>query len=156
MKKIFILTGSVHSGKTTRLMHWALSQKNIDGITQPIVDDKRFIYNIASRTLKLLEAPAGFKDEQVNTIGKYRFNKEVFEWSQKVLLDCLNKDLSWLIIDEIGPLELGGKGLEPALTNILLARNNFNGKILCVVRDSILDQFIAKYSLKNNYEVFSL
>ena len=40
-----------------------------------------------------------------------------FLWAQNALFNSLDKNLEWLIIDEIGPLELEGKGLEPARFN---------------------------------------
>ena len=155
-KKILIVTGPVHSGKTTRLMHWAASQTKIDGIFQPVIDDKRFIYHIASRTLKSLEVPALAKEEHIIRIGNYRFSKETFSWAQKKLLDCLSKDLDWLIIDEIGPLELEGNGLEPAISSIINARENVTAKIICVVREEILQKFIDHYKLHNSYEIFEI
>jgi nucleoside-triphosphatase THEP1 len=156
MKKIHVLTGPVHTGKTTRLMQWASSQKNIDGIFQPIIDEKRFIYHIASRTLKMLESPLNSIDEKVIKIGNYRFSKDVFIWVQNVLLNSLDKNLEWLIIDEIGPLELEGKGLEPAVSIILNEDEKYEGNILCVVRDSMLDKFIEHYKLQSKFQLFEL
>ena len=153
-KKIFIVTGQVHSGKTTRLMHWSASQKKIDGIFQPVIDDKRFIYHIASRTLKSLEVNASAKDEHTIRIGNYRFSKDTFEWTGKILLDSISKDLEWLVIDEIGLLELDGNGLEPAISNIFDKRKNISAKIVCVVREEILRKFIDHYKLQNCYEIF--
>lgn len=156
MLKIHILTGPVHTGKTTRLMHWASSQKNIDGIFQPIIDEKRFLYHIASRTLRMLESPSNSTDEKVIKIGNYRFSKEVFIWAQTILLNSLDKNLDWLIIDEIGPLELDGSGLEPIITKIFNESEKFSGKILCVVRDSMIDKFVEHYKLENNFVLFNL
>ncbi len=156
MKNIQILTGSIHSGKTTRLMHWASSQKNIDGIFQPVIDEKRFIYHIVSRTLKMLEVSENESDEKIIKIGNYRFSKDVFIWAQNVLLHSLDKNLEWLIIDEIGPLELCGAGLEPAITKVFAESEKFEGKILCVVRDSILEKLIEHYKLENTFELINL
>lgn len=153
MKKIYVLTGEIKTGKTTRLMLWASTQKNVDGILQPVVEDKRFIYHIGSKTLKLLEALA---EIETIRIGNYNFSQNVFSWSQNVILSCFQKNLDWLVIDEIGPLELEGKGLEPAVTKIISERNNFAGEILCVVRESILEKFIDHYQLKNSFEIFSI
>lgn len=156
MNSIHVLSGPVHTGKTTRLMHWASSQKNIDGIFQPIIDGKRFIYHIASRSLKMLEVPSSIPLEKVIKIGNYNFSKDIFEWSQKLLTGCIAKNLDWLIIDEIGPLELDGAGLEPAITKIFTGDNEFSGRILCVVRDSLLNKFLEHYNLENNYQLFEL
>ena len=153
MKKLQILTGPVHSDKTTKLMQWAATQKNIDGIFQPVIDGKRFIYNIGSRTLKILEATETLPSEELIIIGKYKFRKNVFDWAQNILLDCLDKKLNWLIIDEIGPLELGGKGLEPAISKIFEQIDKFNGNILCVVRDTILEKFVEHYKLEEKFQL---
>jgi nucleoside-triphosphatase THEP1 len=155
-KNIFILTGPVHTGKTTRLMHWAASQNKIDGIFQPVIDDKRFIYQIASRTLKSLEVTTTDKDENIIKIGNYSFSKETFSWAQKFLLDCMSKNLDWLIIDEIGPLELEGKGLEPAVSIIINGRENVSAKIICVVREEILQKFIDHYKLQTSHDIFEI
>lgn len=153
MQEIFIYTGPIHTGKTTKLMQWASSQKNIDGIFQPVIEKKRFIYHIASRTLKPLET-----NDSHNTvsIGNYKFSSETFMWSKNVLLENFKKNFDWLIIDEIGPLELDGKGLEPAFSEIINERENLGGKILCVVRDTLLEKFLAHYKLKDNFKMFEL
>lgn len=153
MKKIFIYSGEIKTGKTTRLMLWSSLQKNIDGIFQPVVEEKRFIYHIGTKTLKQLEVA-----ESSGTIktGKYNFSCDVFNWAQKVLKECIYKKLDWLIIDEIGPLELNGKGLEPVASQIISDRDSFSGSILCVVRDTILEKFIEHYRLRGSYELFIL
>ncbi len=156
MKNLFILTGPINSGKTTKLMQWAAAQKNIDGIFQPVIDDKRFIYHISSRTLKILETKNTKPENDIVTIGRYQFRKSVFNWAQNILNDCVNKKLNWLIIDEIGPLELDGKGLEPIISKIFNEIDKLSGNVLCVVRDSILNKFVEQYRLENKYELFNL
>lgn len=153
MSKINILTGEIRTGKTTRLMRWATSQKNIDGIFQPVIDEKRFVYHIGSRTLKPLETS---ETTNIISIGKYNFSNQTFAWSQKILIDCLEKNLDWIVIDEIGPLELDAKGLEPVITKLLAERENIKAKVLCVVREAILERFIEHYGLQNDYQIFEL
>lgn len=153
MRKIRILTGEIKTGKTTRLMYWAASQKNIDGIFQPVIDEKRFVYHIGSRTLKPLETT---ESEEVTSIGKYNFSNQTFLWSQNILSECAAKNLEWIIVDEIGPLELQDKGLEPAISKLFSEREKIQAQILCVVRDSILEKFVEHYGLQNDYEIFEL
>ncbi len=154
MPKIKILTGPICSGKTTRIMQWASSQKNIDGIFQPVIEEKRFIYHIGSRTLKLLEAIGSTPKSSVVETGKYKFNKEVFVWAKKILKECFNKNLDWLVIDEVGPLELNGNGLEPVIAEIIGNRKKFVGDIVFVVRESLVEKFVERYNLGKNYEAF--
>ena len=72
------------------------------------------------------------------------------------MLNSLDTNLDWLLIDEIGPLELNGSGLEPAITQVFAAHQKFNGNILCVVRDSILEKFIEHYKLEDTFELINL
>lgn len=151
MKQIHVFTGKVHSGKTTRLMQWAALHKNIDGIFQPVIDERRFIYHISSRLLKILETE---DTNNIIEIGKYKFSNQAFDWANKILVDCCSKELDWIIVDEIGPLELAGKALAPAVQKIFSANEKINANILCVVREEILSEFLDHYNLQNNYRLF--
>lgn len=151
MAEILILTGAIKSGKTTRLMQWAASQKNIDGIFQPVIEYKRFIYHVSSRTLKQLEND---QTENITTIGKYNFSNETFKWAKNILVESFKKDLEYLIIDEVGPLELEGKGLEKAISYVFKNTDSFKGKIVFVVRENLLDKFVEHYHIQNKYKLF--
>lgn len=153
MKPIYILSGPIQTGKTTKLFQWAATQKNIDGILQPVIDNKRFIYHIASRTLKQLETE---RKENVTSIGKYNFSNDTFKWAIENLSKSFKQNLDWLLIDEVGPIELTGKGLEPVITNIINEKERFKGKILFVVRENLLRDFLLHYKIENNYELMKL
>ncbi|PKL83582.1 MAG: hypothetical protein CVV24_04160 [Ignavibacteriae bacterium HGW-Ignavibacteriae-3] len=153
MKKMYIFSGPVRTGKTTNLMKWAASKTEIDGIFQPVVEEKRFIYHIKSRTLKQLETE---EKENITSIGKYKFSNCTFDWSKEILGKCLSQNLEWIIIDEIGPLELDGRGLEPAISKIFSEMDNLTAEIICVVRKEILDKFIEHYGLIGKYKMFEL
>jgi len=153
MSKILILSGPTKSGKTTKLMQWAASQKNIDGIFQPVIDGRRFIYHISSRTLKKLEVDNG---DDLISIGQYKFNNQTFLWAQEKLLDACNKKIDKLIIDELGPLELMGKGLEPAISKIISLLPNFNFQIILVIREKILLDLLNHYNIENSFEKFEV
>jgi hypothetical protein len=50
----------------------------------------------------------------------------------------------------VGKLELAGAGFEPALSTCIAAMHNQTEKtLILVVRDTLLDQVIAKYKLHN-------
>ena len=53
------------------------------------------------------------------------------------LLETLPLHTGWLVIDEIGPLELNGRGFCDVLKEVLSVRR---GKILLVVREGMTDQ----------------
>jgi len=131
-------------------MEWAASKKNVCGIFQPVIDDKRFVYHIDSRSLKALES-----GNEANSIiiGDYKFDLSTLEWARNNLMESYNKNPNWLIIDEVGPLELEGKGLEPVISKILTDCVNFKGRIIIVVREKILHRFLDHYKI-SSYEEF--
>lgn len=153
MGEIYIYSDPIKSGKTTKLMQWAATQKNIDGIFQPVIDGKRFLYHIASRSLKPLEIE---KSDDTFTIGQYIFCNQAFLWAKEKLTSAINANIEWLIIDEIGPLELDGKGLEPVISKILSEVNQMHQNVLIVVRKNLIDKITAYYKLENNYKSFNL
>ncbi len=155
MSTIKIFTGPTNSGKTTRLMLWAASQKNIDGIFQPLIEGKRCIYHMGSRTLKLLESVDSSAETSIVKVGKYNFNNYVFDWAKDILKKIIIEKLDWLIIDEVGSLELDGKGLEPVISEIINYKK-FDGNIVFVVRKSLIKKFIDRFKLGNYYEIFEL
>ncbi len=154
MKNIHIYNGPAHSGKTTFLFNWIAAQKNVGGILQPVVDSRRCLYNIFTRQLKILELDPSGDEKNFDAIGKYKFSRDTFAWAQKLLLSCLSKELDWLIIDEIGPLEIEGKGFEPALSKILSEHEKFYGNILIVVRKGLFQKVKAHYHLANSSRTF--
>jgi len=155
-KTIHILTGPVKSGKTTRLIAWIRYHENCAGILAPVIDEKKHIYSIHNERQMVLEGEKNLagQEQKLIDIGRYSFLLSSFEWAREELLSALNLNPRWLIIDEIGPLELAGEGLEPAVTAIL---NKFertkDHQLILVIREAILEQVIAHYQLEGKYLV---
>ena len=148
MHSIFIHCGSVHSGKTTRLIKWLKDKNNVQGIISPIIAGKRYLVNIQSDEKRKLEIDSGSSQENVITVGKYIFDKSVFEWACKIILDGIKSNPNWLIIDEVGPLELQGEGLAKAVKKVLSNKNILLGtNLVLVVRDSLMTDFLNHYNL---------
>ena len=145
--KVHILFGPVKTGKTTRLLNWVQYKASIDGILAPIVNDKRHLLHLGSNKQKLLEAPAKKPDSEIVEVGKYRFQKDVFSWACKKLNETQENSPDWLIIDEIGPLELGGKGLAPALDRIIENPERIKNLVL-VIRGKLVKQVTARFGLQ--------
>jgi iron complex transport system ATP-binding protein len=71
-------------------------------------------------------------------IGAYSFIPESLEHAQNIILHAGEADLC--VVDEVGPLELEGKGLWPALKNVIyLPSPDF----ILVVRDTILGNWLG-------------
>lgn len=156
MKKILIYSDKIKSGKTTNLFRWVAGKKSIGGILQPVVNNKRYIYSITDKSLIQLEISENqsknFTEDLIIKIGKYIFLKSAFDKAKEILSRDINKNLDWLIIDEIGPLELEGKGLEPLVGRIINQIDELDSFVILVVRDSLLNAVLEKYELHNKYD----
>lgn len=139
--EIFILTGTTQSGKTTALKKWS-ANKSVGGILTPIVGGYRVAYNLAEDSYFPFEAVGD--DKEMLTIGRYNFLQESFFRMNTLLKHQVGRKYDWLIIDEIGPLELDMKGLHEGLIYVL---EKTTPALLLVVRESLVDNVISFFSL---------
>lgn len=148
MHTIDILTGPIHSGKTTHLISWIKYHSHCAGILSPIVEGKRQFYSIHRKEFHRFESDEMEKGEALLSIGKYSFYKSSFDWARLELEQAVKLKPHWLIIDEIGPIELQGEGLEPQVSHILkdYTRSRKN-RLILVVRNQILENVLEHYNL---------
>ena len=64
-KNIFIVTGPINSGKTTRLMEWCKNRNDVYGILTPKINGKRVFMDVA--TGDQFEMEAQENEENVST-----------------------------------------------------------------------------------------
>lgn len=77
-------------------------------------------------------------DKHWQRIGAYFFIPESLDRAQNIILHAGEADIC--VVDEVGPLELEGKGLWPALKNVIkLPSPDF----ILVVRDTILGNWLG-------------
>ncbi len=120
--------------------------QSVDGILAPVINGSRYLVHISSKKKKILQLPEIMQNSNTEKIGSYIFSKAAFAWARKILLDCIDKNPEWLVIDEIGLLELDDRGLEPAVTEILNNRSCSIKNIVLVVRDNLIPRVIKYYS----------
>lgn len=146
---IFILSQPIQTGKTTLLMNWIGTQQKVGGILTPDVDDRRKLYDIATtqyHNLQLDESSEGIN------VGRFVFSKDVFSHAQAILAQSVEKQYSWVIVDEIGRLEMDRKeGLEPAIGELIhhYKTHPTAGNLLLVIRDYLLEPAITYYGLES-------
>jgi nucleoside-triphosphatase THEP1 len=106
----------------------------------PDVNGKRKIQVINSGEVIDLECndPENCREEQVR-VGRFFFHEKAFQQANAILLDSLLLNPDWIIIDEVGILELEGKGFYESVSRIAEAFNKkaMAGKLLLVVRESL-------------------
>jgi nucleoside-triphosphatase THEP1 len=143
MKKVILFRGPIHSGKTTRLQKF-IADKSCDGIIAPVIDGKRYIQRIKTSEIRLLET----ESEDAIVIGKFKFSKETMEWAKRQIKESLQSNVDYLVIDEVGKLEMIDQGYEPMVSiavDKFKKENSFD--LILVVRESLVDDVIKKYGL---------
>lgn len=154
---IHILTGPVHSGKTTLLQRVAghlKSQKiSVCGyLSLSIQENEDYIgydlYDLSLETQTPFIRKEG--DGQWQRIGAYFFIPETLDQAQNIILHSAETDFCF--IDEIGPLELEGKGVWPALEKVI---DLPSPQYILVVRDTILKEWIEILG-QSRLEIFDI
>ncbi len=135
-KQLYILTAPIQSGKTTSLVKWSEKRSDVYGILTPEVDGKRMFMNADTRQLFLMEAKEG--EIETLSVGRFIFSKTNFDRAIQIIHDAIDKE-GWLVIDEIGPMELNGEGFSNALKEVLTKRKH---SILLVIREK--DNMVEK------------
>ncbi len=142
---IFILSKPVHSGKTSSIVEWASDKNNVFGIITPVIDGKRMFMDAYSKNKFDMEATGS--DEETLEIGRFIFSKNAFDKASGIITSAIDEP-GWVIVDEVGPLELKQQGFHQALIKLLESRN---GKILLVIREKqdFLNRVISFFQIEN-------
>ena len=82
-------------------------------------------------TGEIFDMESSVSEQRVLHVGKYSFSQAGFEKATRIIENAMNKE-GWLVIDEIGPLELEGNGFAPVLKRLLLKGHP---RVLLVIRD---------------------
>lgn len=157
MNRIYLFSGEIKSGKTTMLEKWISENPGSDGILAPCINGKRYLKRIKSGETRLLESDEKNSGEELVNICCYNFLKKVFDWGRNEILNACKDNPKWLIIDEIGPLELKGEALEPTVSDILNSEKPEDVNIVLVVRKKLVEKVIEHYKLHiKGFKIFKI
>ncbi len=155
--EVFIITGTIEEGKTTLLNKIAdelrLNNISIDGFTSPrVFEDKKTIgYNI--RPLNTGREIAFLRIGELHApdmqVGRFIIQSEGLEKGTRILKNCPTAEV--VIIDEVGRLEIEGRGWNYGIKKIL----HENSVVIMGVRDKFVDDITTYYNLRN-YNVVKL
>jgi nucleoside-triphosphatase THEP1 len=145
---IYVLSRPIRSGKTTQLQEWLKTQADAAGILTPDIGGKRMIYDIARNKFHSFEVDQTYGADVI-MVGKFLFAKTAFTQAQEIIEKAMAGQYDWTIIDEVGKLEVEqGEGFEPAILRLVRAfQSGKKGKLLLVIRDSLLVKAMEKYEL---------
>ena len=144
---IEIISGPIHSGKTTHLTAWCAAQPpgTVAGLLQPARPAGREFVDVVTGDSFPLDAPPDTPETAVQRVGRYAFATAAFEWAA----DCLARAVAAptvqvIVVDEIGPLELRGQGLDAAVRAVLAA-GRADVRVVLVVREGLVEAVRARY-----------
>lgn len=135
--KIYLYAGPIRSGKTTRLLQWAADRTDVGGVLSPDREKGRVFLSLSNGLQRAFEVQEG-ETENPLKVGRFIFDRAAFVWAEEEIMRSLQEQKKWVIIDEIGPLELNGKGLHGAVERILHSNLQFN--VIIVVREGLVDR----------------
>lgn len=145
---IYIISGNIGEGKSHSLLEWIRHRTDVSGILSPrLVYEDRYFFDIGSRDVFNMQAHQ--VDNNTISVGRYHFLKSAFKRANTVIQRSLSqKEAGYLIIDELGKLELRSEGLhESAVLAIERTMHSRVFHLILVVRTTLLEQIIDKYDI---------
>ena len=142
-----IVTGRKGEGKSTfclQLLKYLYIQGIKAGGVITLQNDKKSFYLVSLGSRIPFEAN---ENEDFVSIGNFRIHKENMEKAISAIRSDL--DCDFLFLDEIGLLELQGKGYHSIL-DVVISRKKSN---ILVVKKRILDEFQDLYLPTKSYQV---
>lgn len=146
---IFIFSQPIRSGKTTMLMCWCNQQENVYGILMPDIQGRRMMFDIAAKNMFPAQCMDSHTDQALVTIGKYTFFDDAFKKANVILLEALQLKPKWLVIDEIGNLEMDGKGFYNSAKPIIEDYQSNDKNLLLTVRDSLISKVVSFFNISH-------
>ncbi len=152
-----VLTGPVHSGKTTCLQKTCallsgrgiglggyLSEAVFENGVQAGYDLVSLKNGVKNAFIRKEGEPGWMKT------GSFFFIPAGIEMAAKIILQGAKSDV--LVVDEAGPLELEGKGVWPALSRAI---SQGSAELLLVIRTRKLEEFL-RIPLLSRAEIFNI
>ena len=150
--KIFIITGSIRGGKTTytKKLIDLLRRNNlkIGGILS-----ERLLEGNITTGYNIVNVETGDREDFLREtgeaseerIGRFTISNKGLEEGNRVLRSLAENDNYLVIIDEVGLLEINGKGWSESIGNLL---ENSSNNILMTVRDLYVEEVRKKWELR--------
>ncbi len=149
---IFILTGDINSGKSSYISSIISNEKYtkipFKGILTPsefLSDSIKnyYLYDIEKKTKLFFAGEKEFNESYI--FGRFYFSKTAVKYGNEILSGLRNTD-SFVIIDEIGPMELTGSGYDKGFKEILISPPEY---MLIVIRKNFISKICEHYRIKD-------
>lgn len=147
---IYVLAGDIRTGKTSALKEWTSTWDKVVGVLCPDGEDElRYLYDIDSEQRFPLEV-AKSSDKTIR-VGRFHFLQDSFKLANYLLIKAYDEqDFDFIVLDELGKLELQGEGIHLAAKYILdqyVSNDKIN--VLLVIRTNLVKEILAHYGITN-------
>jgi nucleoside-triphosphatase THEP1 len=150
-----VLTGPVHSGKTTFLLR-SIRAAADQGLRLNGILSLAFFEGEARRGYDALDLRSGDRFPLLRTpgqegwikVGPFGMVPDGFRRAEEAVMGKPDADLT--VIDELGPLELSGAGFWPCMQRL----HTLDRKVLVVIRETLLESFRTLF--EGRWKVFRL
>ena len=155
---INIVTGGIDSGKTRKMLSLYNELKRGDGFVsrKVFLNPEGFIGYEICRLSTGEKLPLAFKEahippgwDEIYRIGPFRFSKKAFAFADAIITEILANPIEPVFIDEIGPLELSGKGFSSLLHRVLKAGKD----LYLVVRTHCVAEVLEKFGIEDYHTI---
>ena len=141
---ILILTGPTRTHKTTTLRNWIKGRSDVAGVLSPDEGNLRVLLHVKDGQTIPWQRSAPQPGDLV--IGRFSFDPNGFVTATGWLNEGLKDPaVRYIILDEIGNLELQGKGWDTWMRTALPLPEEKT--LILVVRRPLLDEVIQRYQL---------
>jgi len=145
---IYILSEEHQSGKTTSLQLCTENRYDIGGFLSPDKNNLRYLMNLKSKKEIPFEIDLTNYADPIEIMGKFAIAKAAFEIGSKWVKEHLADDsIKFIIIDELGRLELQDKGFAKILKFALANKGDKN--LILVIQSKLQKQMVEKFALSD-------
>ena len=149
---VYIISGAVNSGKTTKLRAIYDEIHQGDGfVLKKVYKAGCYIGQQLERLSNQKRVPFSYKRtflppnwDEVYMYHDYSFSKQGLEFAYKIAVEMIEKKIDPVFIDEIGPLELMGLGFADLFRQLLQTKK----VIYVTVRDNCVLSVIDRFKIK--------
>lgn len=150
-KKVIVIKGTKHGGKTTYAEKVAKQLKDNDlqvygflakGTFKNNIRAEFKIYDLNTGENKLLCKAVG--NENQKSVGRFYFNDEGLEFGKNILKVQNTKNADYILIDELGPFELKGKGWSNSIEKLSEINTH---TMIWVIRKSLVYDILRRFGI---------
>lgn len=147
---IYLLSGEIGSGKSSALKNWSVNRDDVHGILS-LRSNENKKYFLTIDTEEKFSMHGTTEAENNIKVGSFSFSNKAFQKAIYVLQKNIDSiESGFIVIDELGKLELESKGLHNAVCSAI-QKTRYHKKLhsILVVRSSLVKKIIKKYELTN-------